>query len=86
MKLALCAGKHQHFLTFDSIIVDLHRHACLKSQNNKHVISLQFLRKEVSNEVDFLHVGKYQNFLQVDTIFFERFGQACPQYQDMFAI
>ena len=29
-------------------------------------MSLQYLEKEVRNEVDFLHADKHQNFLQVD--------------------
>ena len=29
-------------------------------------MSLQYLKKEVKDEVDFLHADKYQTFLQVD--------------------
>ena len=29
-------------------------------------MSLQYLRKEVKDEVDFLHADKHQSFLQVD--------------------
>ena len=29
-------------------------------------MSLQYLKKEVRDEVDFLHVDKHQSFLQVD--------------------
>ena len=29
-------------------------------------MSLHYLKKEVRDEVDFLHVDKYQSFLQVD--------------------
>ena len=29
-------------------------------------MSLQYLKKEVRDEVDFLHVDNYQSFLQVD--------------------
>ena len=36
------------------------------SQDSKFPMSLQYLRKEVRDEVDFLHAGKHQNFLQVD--------------------
>ena len=35
--------------------------------------------------VIFLHVDKRQNFLQGDTIFLDRFGQACPKYPEKFA-
>ena len=33
-----------------------------------------YLKKEVSDESDFLHADKHQRFLQVDTIFFVWFG------------
>ena len=36
------------------------------SQNSKFAISLQYLIKEVRDEVDFLHADKHQSFLQVD--------------------
>ena len=35
------------------------------SQNNKFVISLQYLKKEVRGEADFFYTNK-QSFLQVD--------------------
>ena len=38
------------------------------TQNNKFVISLQYLRKEGKAEVDFLQADKRQTFLQVDPI------------------
>ena len=34
----------------------------------------------MSDEVDFLHADKHQSFLQTDTIFFDKFGQAFPKY------
>ena len=34
------------------------RHAQI-TQNNKFPISLQYLKKELSDEVDFLHAGKH---------------------------
>ena len=36
------------------------------SQKSKFVMSLQYLKKEVRDEVDFLHADKHQSFLQVD--------------------
>ena len=36
------------------------------SQNSKFPLSLQHIKKEVRDEVDFLHADKHQNFLQVD--------------------
>ena len=41
------------------------RHAQI-TQNNKFAISLPYLKKEFSDEVDFLHLDKHQSFLQVD--------------------
>ena len=38
------------------------------NQNNKFAISLQYLKKEVSDEVDLLHVDKYESLLQIDTM------------------
>ena len=35
------------------------------SQNSKFQMSLQYLKKEVRDEVDFYHVDKHQGFLQV---------------------
>ena len=34
-------------------------------QNSKFAMSLQYLKKEVRDEVDFLHADKHQSFLQV---------------------
>ena len=38
------------------------------TQNNKFAISLQYLKKDVSDEVDFLHAGKHKGLLQIDTM------------------
>ena len=35
-------------------------------QNSRFAMSLQYLKKDVRDEVDFLHVDKHQSFLQVD--------------------
>ena len=45
------------------------RHAQI-IQNNKFAISLQYLKKEVSDEVDFLHADKFESLLQIDTMIF----------------
>ena len=39
---------------------------CQSSQNSKFAMSLQYLLKEVSDEVDFFDAGKHQSFLEVD--------------------
>ena len=36
------------------------------SQESKFVMSLQYLKNEVREEVDFLHRDKHQSFLQAD--------------------
>ena len=38
------------------------------TQNNKFAISLQYLKKEVSNEVVCLHADKHESLLQIDTM------------------
>ena len=38
------------------------------TQNNKFAISLQHLKKEVSDAVDLLHADKHESLLQIDTI------------------
>ena len=38
------------------------------TQSNKFAISLQNLKKDVSDEVDFLHADKHKGLLQIDTM------------------
>ena len=38
------------------------------AQNNKFAISFQNIKKEVSDEVDFVHAEKRESFLQINTI------------------
>ena len=38
------------------------------TQNNKFAIFLQYLKKDVSDEVDFLHADKHKGLLQTDTM------------------
>ena len=49
------------------------------THNNKCVISLQYLKKKESHEVDFLHVEK-QTFQQVDAVNIGEYGQPRPKY------
>ena len=49
-------------------------------------MSLQYLKKKLSYEVDLLHADKHESLLQVDSIIFDGFGQACPKYLGKFAI
>ena len=43
---------------------------------------MQYLKKEVSDKVDFLYADKHENFLQIDTIIFDEDGQAFPNSQN----
>ena len=62
----LHADKHESLLQIDTMILTgIVRHS-QSSQNSKFAMSLQYLKKEVRDEVDFLHVDKHQSFLQVD--------------------
>ena len=38
------------------------------TQNKKFANSLQYLKKEVSDEVDFLHADKHESLLEIDTM------------------
>ena len=51
------------------------RHAQI-IQNKKFAIPLQYLKKEVIDEVDFLHAGNHENLLQIGTMILT--GQAFP--------
>ena len=57
------------------------RHAQI-AQNNKFAISLQYLKKEVSDEVDFSQVDKHESFLKIDTVIFDGDGQASQSFQN----
>ena len=54
--------KHQRFLQNDNIVLGF----CFI----KFAISLQYLKKEVSDEVDFLQADKQESFLQMDSMIF----------------
>ena len=47
---------------------------------NKFDISLQYPKENMKDQVDFLHAGKRQKFLQIDTIVWGVCGQVCPNY------
>ena len=57
----------------------LSRHVQI-TQNNRFAISLQCLKKEVSNEANFLHADKHESLLQIDTmILMEMVKHSSPQ-------
>ena len=51
------------------------------TQKNTFSIFLQYLKKEMSDEVDFLHADRDENNLQTDTMIFDGDGQAFPKFQ-----
>ena len=55
------------------------RHAHI-TQNDKFSISLQYHKKEVSDEVDFLLENKNENEVQTDTVIFDGDGEAFPTF------
>ena len=59
-----------------SPLMGVARHAYI-TKNNKYVMSLQYLKKELSCDVDILQANKEEYLLQVDSIIFHRFGLAC---------
>ena len=55
------------------------RHAQI-TQNNKFAISLRYLKKEMSGDVDFLNADKHGRFLQIDTMIFDGDFQEFPKF------
>ena len=55
------------------------RHAQI-TQNNKFAISLQYLKKEVRDKLDFFHADKRESFLYIDTMIFNENGRAFPKF------
>ena len=55
------------------------RHAQI-IQNNKSAISLQHFKKEMGDEVDFLHADKHESFLQIDTMIFDGYDQTFSKF------
>ena len=50
------------------------------TQNNKCAISLQYLKNEVSHEVDFLHIDMHESSLITDAKILMGDGQAFPKF------
>ena len=53
-----------------SLLMDMIKHF-QSFKSNKFAISLQYLKKEVRNEVHFLHTDKHQNFYKLALPFFD---------------
>ena len=54
----------------------------LSTQNNKLSISLQYLKKEVNDEGDFLLADKHERFLQIDTLILMEMFKYCQSSQN----
>ena len=67
-KSIFCADDHHSFL---KIVIIFHAYS---TQHNKYAVSLQYLKKELSYEVDGLHADKHESLLQVHNITFNGFG------------
>ena len=67
MKLIfLQVDKHESLFQIDAMnLMGMVKHSH-SSQNSKFAMSLQYLEKEVIDEVDLLHEDKHQGFLKVD--------------------
>ena len=50
-----------------SFYVCVTRHTQI-TQDSKFAVSLQYLKKELSDEVDFLHADKHESLLQIDSM------------------
>ena len=75
------ADKHESFLQVKivSLWVCVAMHA-QSTQNNKFAISLQHLKGNIKDEVDFWSEDKHQRFFQIDTVILSVCDQACPNY------
>ena len=56
------------FLQSDTIFLDVRNEVAQITQNDKFAISGQYLKKGVSERVDFLHADKHESLLQIDTM------------------
>ena len=67
MKLVfLDSDKHKHLLQINTmVLMGMVKHS-QSFQNSKLAMSLQYLKKEVRDELYFWHIDKHQSFLQVD--------------------
>ena len=68
MKLVFCQqiNVNGFFKLLLSFLVCVSRHAQI-TQNNKFAISFQYVKKELGDKVDFLHVDKHESLLQIDS-------------------
>ena len=62
------ADKCQIFPQIDTITLGVWPGMPKLPPKNKFAVSLQYLIKEVSDEIDFLHANKHKSLLQIDTM------------------
>ena len=63
--------KHQRLLQIGSIILVVGCQGCpnySKKKTKKIAISLQYLKRELSHEVNFLHANKHERLFETDTM------------------
>ena len=65
----LYADKHESLLQIDTMILMGMVKYSQSSQNSKVAMSLQYLKKELRDEVDFLHGDKHQSFNKLESSF-----------------
>ena len=41
---------------------------------------MQYLQKEVSDEVYYLHADEHESFLQINAMVFDGYGEALPKF------
>ena len=51
-----------------SVLMDMIKHS-QSTQSNKFAISLQYIKKEVRDGIDFLHTDKHQSFYKLALLF-----------------
>ena len=62
-------NKDESLILIDAmILIGMAKHF-QSSQNRKFAMSLQYLKKEVLDEVDFLHADKHQSFCKFALLF-----------------
>ena len=64
----LHAGKLENLPQIDTMILMGTVNHSQSSQNSKFTMFLQYLKSEVSDEVNFLHADKYKSLLQIHTM------------------
>ena len=70
----LYVDKHESLLRINTMILGGMLNHSQSSQNSKFSMSLQYLEKEVRDEVDFLHADKHQIcYKSISTLWASRF-------------